>query len=344
VPNATTVSQETDQSYGPFKHQYAKNLDAIIEARVIQNKPTSLPPWMVCLVVYGGKDPETNFVVNDSAFQAAFSREACRAVWEKVGAAPLTRACLGDKLVRKSIGDGDDEYQQLITLVQEGNNLATDCLTGWGYDASALRDTIIPIEKTKIITQEHTIERQTQLMKAATAGKRFTVMGGNHLTSDDIFIAAEMSMREKEKHRLEVSKKKFERAAAIEEKGKAVIETKGTDCNGWLVHELDAVLAWHGVQKTSSMGKQQKIEEWRGIQSKNGKPATIERWTDKLEQQLITARKKDIAIGDTAVGRFEQKRMEEFKRSTPKFTDEQWAIMNAERERHATNQGLGGDP
>ncbi len=108
-----------------------------------------------------------------------------------------------------------------------------------------------------------------------------------------------------------MSKKKFERAAAIEEKGKAVIETKGTDCNCWLVHELDAVLAWHGVQKTSSMGKQQKIEEWRGIQSKNGKPATIERWTDKLEQQLITARKKDIAIGDTAVGRIEQKRMED---------------------------------
>ncbi len=69
-----------------------------------------------------------------------------------------------------------------------------DCLTGWGYDASALRDKIIPIEKTKIITQEHTIERQTQLMKVATAGKRFTVMGGNHLTSDNIFIAAEMSM------------------------------------------------------------------------------------------------------------------------------------------------------
>ncbi len=243
VPNTTAVSQETDQSFGPFKHQYTKNLDAIVKVHVNQNKPTSLPLWMVCLVVYGEKDPETGLVVENLAFQAAFSHVACRAVWEKVGAAPLTRACLGDKLVRKSIGDGDDEYQQLITLIQEGNNLVTDSLTGWGYDASALRDTIIPIEKTKIITKEHTIEWQTQLMKAATAGKKFTVMGGNHLTSDNIFIAAEMSIWEKEKHRLEVLKKKFKQAAAIEEKGKAVIETKGTDCNGWLVHELDAVLA-----------------------------------------------------------------------------------------------------
>ena len=148
-----------------------------------------------------------------------------------------------------------------------------------------------------------------QLMKAATAGKRFTVMGGNHLTSDDIFIAAEMSMREKEKHRLEVSKKKFERAAAIEEKGKAVIETKGTDCNGWLVHELDAVLAWHGVQKISSMGKQQKIKKWRQIQSKNEYLVTIERSTDELEQQLIMASKIDVAISNTVVGKYEQKRM-----------------------------------
>jgi hypothetical protein len=92
------------------------------------------------------------------------------------------------------------------------------------------------------------------------------------------------------------------------------------------------------------MGKQQKIKKWRQIQSKNEQPMTIERWTDELEQQLITASKTDIAISDTAVGRFEQKRMEDFKQSTPKFIDKQWGIMNAEREWHATNQGLGGDP
>jgi hypothetical protein len=109
------------------------------------------------------------------------------------------------------------------------------------------------------------------------------------------------------------------------------------------VHELKAVLAWHGVQKMSLMGKQQKIEEWREIQSKNGQLAMIERWTDELEEQLIAASKTDIAIGNTAVGKYEQRRMEDFKQAAPKFTDEQWASLNAEREQHATNQGLGGD-
>ncbi len=109
------------------------------------------------------------------------------------------------------------------------------------------------------------------------------------------------------------------------------------------MHELEVVLAWHGVQKMSSIGKQQKIEEWREIQSKNGQSAMIERWTDELEEQLIAVSETDIAIGDTAVGRYEQRRMEDFKQVAPNFTDKQWTIMNTEREWHATNQGLGGD-
>ncbi len=82
-----------------------------------------------------------------------------------------------------------------------------------------------------------------QLMNVLTAGKKFTVMGGNHLTSDDIFIAAEMSFRQKEREPLTVLKMKCTRATEIENKGKLVIETKGTDCDNWLVHELEVVLA-----------------------------------------------------------------------------------------------------
>ena len=177
-----------------------------------------------------------------------------------------------------------------------------------------------------------------------TAGKKFTVMGGNHLTSDNILIAAERSGRGKEMERLSVLKKKCVKAATIKAKGKLVIETKGTNCNGWLVHELDAVLAWYGIQKLNSMTKQQKMNKWTQIQSSNEQPLMVSRWTDELEEQLLVASKTDIAIGDTAVGRYVQRRMEDFKQAAPKFTDEQWAIMNAERERHATNQGLGGDP
>ncbi len=84
------------------------------------------------------------------------------------------------------------------------------------------------------------------------------------------------------------------------------------------------------------------LEEEKSLPATFG--ATIERRTDEPEEQLIAASKTDIEIGDTAVGLYEQRRMEDFVQAVPKFTNEQWAIMNAKREQHATNQGLGGDP
>lgn len=118
VPNTTHVTQETDQNYGPFKGQYARNLDRIVEERVDQDMTTSIPAWMVGLIVFGGTNPLTNFTLDraESAFQVGFSREACRVAWASVGAVPLTRACLKNPQVRKSIGDGgdDDEFEQLL--------------------------------------------------------------------------------------------------------------------------------------------------------------------------------------------------------------------------------------
>ena len=36
IPNTTAVTQETDQNYGPFKTQYCKNLDVVVDERIKQ--------------------------------------------------------------------------------------------------------------------------------------------------------------------------------------------------------------------------------------------------------------------------------------------------------------------
>jgi hypothetical protein len=94
VPNTTAVTQETDQNYGPFKTQFTKNLKKISDARIMGDLPTSLPPWLVGLLVFGGMDPVSKVVVSESTFDVAFSKDRTCEVWKKVGAAPLTRACL----------------------------------------------------------------------------------------------------------------------------------------------------------------------------------------------------------------------------------------------------------
>lgn len=65
IPN--TKAQETDQRYSPFKSKFAKNLRALSDACINEDFPTSLPPWMVGLLVFGGTDPVSQFVVSESA-------------------------------------------------------------------------------------------------------------------------------------------------------------------------------------------------------------------------------------------------------------------------------------
>ena len=63
VPNTTVVTQETDQNYGPFQSAIWLNLQAIIDARIEMNKSTSLAPWMVGLIVFGGEDPDMDLII-----------------------------------------------------------------------------------------------------------------------------------------------------------------------------------------------------------------------------------------------------------------------------------------
>jgi hypothetical protein len=111
VPNTTHVTQEMDQLYGPFKTQFLKNLDLIVEARLDAGKSLSLAPKMVGLPLFGGIDRDTGCDVEIGAFQRAFTPSQCVAAWGKVGAATedgVTRACLSDPQVMKELGDGTD--------------------------------------------------------------------------------------------------------------------------------------------------------------------------------------------------------------------------------------------
>jgi hypothetical protein len=56
IPNTIHVMHETDQLCGPFKTQFLKNLDLIIEARINNNKSLLLAPKMVGLPLFGGVD------------------------------------------------------------------------------------------------------------------------------------------------------------------------------------------------------------------------------------------------------------------------------------------------
>ena len=137
MPNTTAVTQETDQIYGLFKSKYRANLEDLVDELVRLNKPVLVPQYKHGLLVFGGVDPDTG-LHRPSAFEEGFSRGNCLNSWKKIGAAPITRACLNDPQVRKSM-DRDKDFALLINSVQEANDYALYALTEGGYDGSALQ-------------------------------------------------------------------------------------------------------------------------------------------------------------------------------------------------------------
>jgi len=75
LPNATSVQQETDRNYGPFKGAIRRNIDTIA-SRCFENKvPISLSASTIGLIVYGGICPQTGVVCKDAVAEA-FSVES----------------------------------------------------------------------------------------------------------------------------------------------------------------------------------------------------------------------------------------------------------------------------
>lgn len=330
VPNATAVHQETDQNYGPFKTAYVQSLQEVIDERVHQKKPSCIPPWMVGMVVFGGRDSETGLVVKRNAFEDGFSRDKCQRAWAKVGAVPVSRECLNDKKVRKSIGDGDEEHDELCRAIQLANQLAVHTLEEFGYDGSPYKDEIKKREKKINVTEPHTLERQLLVAKATTAGKKFTATNASHLTAVDIFVGAEYGYREKEHKRLMAEKKRRLRAMAIEERA-LHLWNNTKEGSKLRVKDVEDLLAWHKVKKVGDMSKDEKFKAWEEIARKGTVPPKCDRWTDEDEMALIESARMDLGVADTALGRLRARKKADFVRTARKFTPEEWDAMCAAR-------------
>jgi hypothetical protein len=186
VPNTMAVTQETDRTYGKFKSQYRRNLELLVDKCVRLEKSVSIPQFKHGLFVFGGVDPDTGLAL-ESAFEVGFLRQRCPNAWTKIGAPPLTRKCLDNPQVRRSI-DIDKEYALLVNSVQEANEYAVYVLTEAGYDGSALQ-ALVAIQPTEsrigAITERMSRERIKLLSRANTHSKKFFATGGSHVCSDD---------------------------------------------------------------------------------------------------------------------------------------------------------------
>lgn len=345
VPNTTAVSQETDWNYSAFKTQFLTNLALALDEKMKQNEPLTFAPWMVPWFVYGGFNPDLKFTLVGSAYQEGFSRKACRRAWEIVGAVSndgyVTRSCLTHKLVRRSIGDGDDKLESLFMAVQETNDNATHFLTQAGFNGDAFKSTIVPLTAAKQITVPHTQERIELLARAATHGMHFNVTGGATLSSHDHFKSVEFRAREVTKKKLDIMKKIRQREERIDSEGRAIIEMKGHGGANYLMKELDTVLKWYATPKLGNMNKEAKLAAWTNICEKSLSPPTYTKWTEDDELKLVEASNPVVEMRHTALGRMESLKKRELTIAASKMTDEEFdAIVKARDDAKAREESM----
>ena len=127
------------------------------------------------------------------------------------------------------------------------------------------------------------------------------------MTSDDMFCAMEIPVRQAEIKAMEkVKKTRVSMRNAVSDARRVLIGSakgpgvhrQGTFSND----ELDILLKWYQVPASEVPNKPLKVAKWQDILEKNIEPPGFEEWTDEDEARLENLKTKPIAVGDTALG------------------------------------------
>jgi hypothetical protein len=300
VPNTTAVTQETDQSYGPFKSKFAQNLKALSDARINGDFSTSFPPWIVGLLVFGGIDPVSQFVV-ESAFEFGFSQENNLNAWRKCGAAPLTRCCLENhSQVRREMGDNNDRTNQMMQDIQTANDISTHFLTANGYNGDALKAMVKKVKRVAV-TAKHSEERINMIAEATNHGSMWQAMGGSHYTTDDVFLGVAKRNNERKKKELMKKKEMALKNNNIEQEARTIlVQAKGVE--NYNIQELKVLLQYYKI-KVTGLKKNELVEKWKVVLQSGVNAPVMEGWSVEEEEELNKLTNQKVTMGDTALAR-----------------------------------------
>jgi hypothetical protein len=117
LPNATSVQQEMDALYGPFKSATYRRGEKVIQNKLrdrgIARRNGDIVPKAVLnldfhdLATIVNGNPEDD--ESDRPFDLVFTKAKILRSWAKVGLVPFTRSCLKDKKVRKELGQHKED-------------------------------------------------------------------------------------------------------------------------------------------------------------------------------------------------------------------------------------------
>ena len=303
VPNTTQVTQETDQSYGQFKSSYRRNLRILAMKRQPVRKPIVLADLAV--LVFGGEDRITGTKI-ENTFEKAFSHEKNLSCWKKCGAVPLTRSPLQGPNVRMELeraGGESNEGQKRLKELEHWNHCCCDFLTANGYAGFQLK-MHAPIRRTTpAVTVPNTKARVQAIREAKSSGMMFYATGGQHLNSDDFFIARALDEREGLAKNMRAKKAARLERIELHQEAKSLLCEKAVDLTletekKFLVSECKLLCKWKQCKLSSNPQKQGFVSAYVAA----ARPSTPEPWSQEDEDLLLAVTSDNVELKDTALG------------------------------------------
>ena len=131
--------------------------------------------------------------------------------------------------------------------------------------------------------------------------KHFLATGGEHINSEDVFIAVKMQGNQKQIGELETKKIRQTELQAQELAAQAIIQkhqvqTKG----GWIPQSgfSEKLISWKLEGKPVKGRKQDLVAQWLALP--NTPPAPI--WTDEEENALQSLKESEVTVSQTKLG------------------------------------------
>jgi len=178
LPNATSVQQEMDALYGPFKSAtYSRGKKVIqqkLKQRGLARRNGERLPSVVLNLDFNDLPTVVNGIatdnISDKPFDLHFTKQKILWSWAKIGFVPFTRSCLKNRRVRKELGQNTRD--EALEDLQLRYDVLVDSIEQSGFNPGIF-DASIP-SAAHVQRAETEAEQIEQLLKS---GKAFSASG-----------------------------------------------------------------------------------------------------------------------------------------------------------------------
>jgi hypothetical protein len=171
-----------------------------------------------------------------------------------------------------------------------------------------------------------------------THGKKFFVMGGKHVMSDNMFIAVELNWRREEATEREKDEKIWVEYHPRRKAALLILDRLENELEnnvGWLKSkELEVLLQWKGVP-VLTMGNManRRILYKQFSEGGTEEVGLLASWMEINEAELIALRDAPIAMCDTAYRRFEEQKKRDVEQAYQKMTSAEKEVFKRKCQR-----------